>query len=102
MLTLQVARRIDPRKVAPVLGAVWCFFAACGLVIGRGYGTYNLQTFSLHDSDLASRVSNSSAVTAVLLLCVAGAAFALADVDRERYAGRWRITSWPFPTSTPS
>src|SRR5213078_3631980 len=65
MLTLQVARRIDPRKVALALGGVWFWFAACGLAIGRGYGAYNLQTFSLHDSELAARVSNSSAVTAV-------------------------------------
>jgi len=90
-LTLQVARKISPRKVAPVLAGVWVFFAFIAIVMGRGIGSYNLQTFALQDSDLDSRLSTPASVTALLLLCAAGMAFALVNVDRSRRQKKWRL-----------
>jgi hypothetical protein len=95
-LTLQAARRISPRKVGVVLVAVWIFFAVVGLTIHAGIGAYNLRTFSLQDSNLDRVLSTPASITALLMFCASGMAFALVNVDRSRRQLRWRVAGWAF------
>jgi hypothetical protein len=92
-LTLQAARRIDPRRVGLALAAVWGVFAICGIAVETGYGDVTLAAFKLADSDLDRRLSMPASFTALLLLLAAGIAFALADVDRTRRRRPWRLAA---------
>src|SRR3954447_5265624 len=95
-LVLQAARRIRPRRVALVLAGIWLFFGAVALLIAAGIGTYNLQTFSLQDSNLDRTLSTPATITAFFMLCSAGIAFALGGVDRTRRRQQWRWAGWAF------
>jgi hypothetical protein len=88
-LTLQAARRVDPRRVALALAAIWLAFAALGIMVDRGYGSWTFQAFDLADSDLDRRLSMPSSFTALLVLLAAGMAFSLARVDRTRRERTW-------------
>jgi hypothetical protein len=79
-----------------VLAAIWLFFGAVALLIAAGIGTYNLQTFSLQDSNLDRTLSTPATITAFLMLCSAGIAFALGGVDRTRRRQQWRWAGWAF------
>jgi hypothetical protein len=93
-LTLQAARKIDPKRVALALGAIWAVFALIGAIVGRGYGTWGLQTFNPQHSSLDLQVSTTGAFTAFLLLSAAGLACALMNVDRARRRRQWRLVAW--------
>jgi hypothetical protein len=93
-LTLQVARKIDPRKLGLALLAIWSAFGVFALVVDQGYATWALQTADLEHSDLGLVVTTSATVTAVLMACAAGMAFALAGVDRTRRERSWRLAGW--------
>jgi hypothetical protein len=93
-LTLQAARRIDPKRVALVLAGIWAVFAIVGTIVDTGHGTWTLQAFKLADSDLDQRLSMPASFTALLLGCSAGMAFALARVDRTRRERKWRLAGW--------
>lgn len=79
-----------------MLAAIWLFFGAVALLIAAGAGTYNLQTFSLHDSNLDRTLSTPASITALLMLCSAGMAFALGGVDRSQRRQQWRWAGWAF------
>src|SRR6476659_9799865 len=89
-LTLQAARRVDPRRVALALASIWLVFTGLGLMVNHGYGAWTLQAFSLADSDLDRRLSMPASFTALLVLLAAGMAFSLASVDRTRRQRTWR------------
>jgi hypothetical protein len=89
-LTLQAARRIDPRRVGITLAAIWAVLAIVGIVVDRG-GSWTLQAFNPADSDLDHRLSMPASFTALLLLLAAGMAFALSRVDRTRRERTWRL-----------
>jgi hypothetical protein len=93
-LALQAARKIDPRKAAIALLAIWSMFGVAGLVVDRGYAAWSLQTFNPQHSDLALQVSTTAGFTAFLMLCAAGMAFALAGVDQTRRERKWRLAAW--------
>jgi hypothetical protein len=93
-LTLQAARRIDPRRVGLLLLGIWVVFAALGIMVDRGHGSWTFQAFNLADSDLDRRLSMPAGFTALLVLLSAGMAFALARVDRTRREGTWRLAAW--------
>jgi hypothetical protein len=93
-LTLQAARKIDPKRVALALGAIWAVFALIGAIVGRGYGAWGLQTFNPQHSSLDLQVSTTGAFTAFLLLSAAGLACALMNVDRARRRRQWRLVAW--------
>jgi hypothetical protein len=93
-LTLQAARRIDPRRVALVLAAIWAVFAVVGTVVDTGHGAWTLQAFKLVDSDLDLRLSMPASFTALLLGLAAAMAFALSRVDRTRRERKWRLAAW--------
>lgn len=88
-LTLQAARRIDPKRVGIALAAIWAVFAIVGIVVDRG-GSWTLQAFNPADSDLDDRLSMPASFTALLLLAAAGMALALSRVDRTRRERTWR------------
>jgi hypothetical protein len=89
-LTLQAARRIDPKRVGIALGAIWAVFAIVGIVVDRS-GSWTLQAFNPADSDLDQRLSMPASFTALLLALAAGMAFALSRVDRTRRERTWRF-----------
>jgi hypothetical protein len=93
-LTLQVARKIDPRKVGIALFAIWSIFGLFTLVVDRGYAAWTLQTVDFEPSDLGLQVSSNATITAVLMMCAAGMAFALGGVDRSRRKRSWRLAGW--------
>jgi hypothetical protein len=93
-LTLQAARRIDPRRVALVLAGIWAVFAIVGTIVDTGHGAWTLQAFKLVDSDLDLRLSMPASFTALLLGCSAVMAFALSHVDRTRRERKWRLAAW--------
>lgn len=93
-LTLQAARKIDPKRVAFALGVIWAVFALIGAIVGRGYGAWALQTVTPQHSSLDLQVSNTGAFTAFLLLSAAGLACALVNVDRSRRRRKWRLVAW--------
>src|SRR4051812_14229418 len=93
-LTLQAARRIDPRRVAVVLGVIALVLAAVGLMVDRGHGAWTFQAFSFEDSDLDRRLGMPATYIGLLLLLSAGMAFALAGVDRTRRHGTWRLAGF--------
>jgi hypothetical protein len=80
--------------VALVLAGIWLFFAGVALAIAADIGTYNLQTFSLQDSNLDRTLSTPATITGFLLLCAAGMALALGDVDRSRRRQQWRLAAF--------
>ncbi len=92
-LTLQAARRIDPRRVGLALAVIWAVFAIVGIIVDRG-GSWTLQAFNPADSDLDHRLSMPASFTALLLLLAAGMAFALSRVDRTRREKTWRLAGW--------
>jgi hypothetical protein len=92
-LTLQAARRIDPRKVGLALAVIWVVFAIVGIIVDRG-GSWTLQAFNPADSDLDDRLSMPASFTALLMLLAAGMAFALSRVDRTRREKIWRLAGW--------
>jgi hypothetical protein len=93
-LTLQAARRVDPRRVALLLASVWAVFTIVGTIVDTGHGSWTLQAFKLVDSDLDLRLSMPASFTALLLALSAGMAFALSHVDRTRREGKWRLAAW--------
>jgi hypothetical protein len=93
-LTLQAARRIDPRRAGLLLLGIWLVFAALGIVVDRGHGSGTFQAFNLSDSDLDRRLSMPASFTALLVLLSAGMAFALSRVDRTRREPIWRLAAW--------
>jgi hypothetical protein len=93
-LTLQAARRIDPRRVGLLLLGIWLVLAALGIVVDRGHGSSTFQAFNLDDSDLDRRLSMPASFTALLVLVGAGLAFALSRVDRTRREPIWRLAAW--------
>jgi hypothetical protein len=95
-LTLQIARKIDPRRVSVVFVAIWSVFAVVGLVVGRGYGRWGLQTFNPQHSSLDLQLSTTATVTGVLMLLAAGMAFALTRVDRSRRSRTWFLAAAAF------
>src|SRR2546423_13443180 len=90
-LTLQAARRLDPKRVALALAGAWLVFAALGIMVDRGHGAWTFQAFNLADSDLDRRLSMPASFTALLVLLSAAMAFALARVDRTRRERLWRM-----------
>ena len=66
-LTLQAARRVDPKRVALLLAAIWAVFAIVGTIVDTGHGAWTLQAFKLVDSDLDRRLSMPASFTALLL-----------------------------------
>jgi hypothetical protein len=95
-LTLQLARRIEPRRLGLWLAAIWLTFAVVGLMVHQGHGSWTLQAFNLEDSNLDKRLSMPASFTALLLLCAAGMAFALANVDRSRRRTKWLLAGYAF------
>jgi hypothetical protein len=93
-LTLQAARRINPRRLGFALAGIWATFAVAGLAVEQGYASWTLQAFSLEDSNLDLRLSMPASFTALVLLLTAGLAFALAGVDRTRRHQKWRLAGW--------
>src|SRR3954452_1372134 len=93
-LTLQAARRINPRKLGFALAGIWAIFAVAGLAVDQGYASWTFQAFSLEDSNLDLRLSMPASFTALVLLLAAGLAFALAGVDRTRRHQKWRLAGW--------
>jgi hypothetical protein len=93
-LTLQAARRIDPRRVGLTLLGLWLVFAALGIMVDRGHGSWTFQAFNLAHSDLGRRLSMPASFTALLVLLSAGLALALARVDRTRREPIWRLAAW--------
>ena len=90
-LTLQAARRIDPKRIALALAGIWAIFALVGLAVELGHGDWTLQAFNLADSDLERRLSMPASFTGLLLLLASGMAFALSAVDRTRRQRTWRL-----------
>jgi hypothetical protein len=95
-LTLQTARKLDPRKIGLGLAALWAIFAVIGLVAARGHFEWALQTVNPQHSSLDLQVSTTAILTSALMLGAAGMAFALAGVDRTRRSLRWRRAGWAF------
>lgn len=93
-LTLQAARRIDPRRVCLLLLGLWLVFAALGIVVDRGHGSSTFRAFNLADSDLDNRLGMPASFTALLVLLSAGMAFALSRVDRTRRERTWGLAAW--------
>jgi hypothetical protein len=93
-LTLQAARRIDPKRVALLLVAISAVLAIVGIVVENGYGAWTFQAFSLADSDLDRRLGMPATFTGLLLGLSAGIAFALAGVDRTRRHKAWRLAGF--------
>jgi hypothetical protein len=90
-LTLQAARRIDPKRIALALAGIWAIFALVGIAVELGHGDSTLQAFNLADSDLERRLSMPASFTGLLLLLASGMAFALSAVDRTRRQRTWRL-----------
>src|SRR5262245_40799813 len=93
-LTLQAARKADPRKLGIALAATWAVFAVVGIAVARGYAAWTLQAFKLGDSNLDLRMSMPASFTALLLLVAAWLAFSLAGVDRTRRHRKWQLAGW--------
>src|SRR5689334_1352399 len=93
-LTLQAARKVDPRRLGFALAAIWAVFTLAGIAVARGYAAWTLQAFKLEDSNLDLRLSMPASFTALLLLGAAWLAFALAGVDRTRRHRKWQLAGW--------
>jgi hypothetical protein len=93
-LTLQAARRIDPRRVVLLLGGIAVVLAIVGIVVEKGHGAWTFQAFSLADSDLDRRLGMPASFNGLLLLLSAGMTFALAGVDRTRRQRTWRLAGY--------
>jgi hypothetical protein len=94
-LTLQLARRLDPRRVAFVLACFVGAFGVLGLLASQTFD-WALQSARLTNSDLDSRVSMPATFTSLLLLSAAVMALSLARVDRRKRQAAWRNTGWLF------
>ena len=93
-LTLQTARKLDPRKIALALAVIWSGFALIALVTSQGHFEWTLQTVNPQRSTLDLQVSTTAIVTSALMLAASAMAFALSGVDRTRRSRRWRRAGW--------
>ena len=93
-LTLQAARKVDPRRLGFALAAIWAVFTLAGIAVARGYAAWTLQAFKLEDSNLDLRLSMPASFTTLVLLGAAWLAFALAGVDRTRRHRKWQLAGW--------
>src|SRR5262245_16865914 len=87
-VTLRLARRFRTRQVLIALAAVIAVFIVLDFLDARGLSS--LRFFDLNDSDVALRITLSSAVTGTLFAIAAALAFAASHTTtRFERAGQW-------------
>jgi hypothetical protein len=95
-LTLQAARRIDPKRITLALAASCGLLALAGIAVELGLDSWAFEAFDLSNSNLDRQLSMPATFTALMLGLSGVLAFALVGVDRSRRRRTWALAGIAF------